>query len=231
MRESLSLPWRDANFRKFLVFGVYWQAAVLISAPFIMPYFLDYLGMTFTQIAVWSAVAATTALLTTSLWGRVADRYGNKAVLQIGTFLAGSVLPLTWLLATPNNLVPIYVGGVFDAVAWGAAGPATFNLALASAPKHDRLPYIAMFSLMTGVAGFVGGLLSGPLYTLFLVTEQSFGGYQWTAYHSLIVLSALLRMQAWRFVRPVQETRSWRARDVLRQVRYSWRGTGFSWRG
>ena len=230
LRETLTLPWQDTNFRKFLLFGVYWYGAILLAAPFVIPYFLDYLGMTFTEIALWSAVAATSALVTTSLWGRIADTYGNKSVLQIGTFLAGTFLPLSWLMATPETLWPVYLAGLFDALAWGAIGPAMFNLALASAPKADRLPYIAMFSLVTGAAGFVGGLLSGVLFGAFEVTAFVAGEYRWTAYHTLFVTSALLRTQAWRFVRPLQETRAWRTRDVLRQVRIGWRGVGFPWR-
>lgn len=230
LKETLQIPWRDLNFRKFLMFGIYWNASVMIAAPFVMPYFLDQLQMSFTQVAIWSAIAAVTALGSTVVWGRVADEYGNKAVLQIGTFLVGLLLPLTWILATPGNLWPIWISAAFDAIAWGAVGPAIFNLALVSAPKEDRLPYIAMFSLVTGIAGFLGGVLSGPLFTLFQVTSFSIRGYDWTAYHTLFALSGLLRMQAWRFVRPLQETHSWRARDVLKQVRFGWRGLGFPWR-
>ena len=228
--EILNIPWRDPNFRKFLLFGSYWQASVLVAAPFVIPYFLSHLQMTFTQIALWGAVAASTALVTNPLWGRVADRYGNKAVLAIGSFLAGSLLPLTWLIAAPERLWPIWVGGVMDALAWGAVGPALFNLLLVSAPKSDRLPYVAMFSLVTGVAGFVGGLASGPLFSLVEPLEFTLGSYRWTAYHYLIVASALLRTQGWRFVRPLQETNAWRTRDVLKQARYGWRGVGFPWR-
>lgn len=66
-------PWQDDNFRKFLVFGVYWQASVLLASPFVFSYFLDELQMNFTQIAIWSVIASLSALLTTTWWGRVAD--------------------------------------------------------------------------------------------------------------------------------------------------------------
>jgi MFS family permease len=230
-RETFILPWRDRNFRRFLRFGIYWQAVVLLAGPFVLPYFLEHLKMSFTQVAIWSSIAAITALFTTNLWGRVADRYGNKAVLQIGCVLVGILLPLAWMSATPGNLWPIWLAGAFDAIAWGAVGPAIFNLALASAPANDRLPYIATFSLVTGLAGFLGGVLSGPLFLLFQATQMTIGNYQWTPYHTLFALSGLLRMMGWIFVRPVEETHAWRARDVLRQVRFGWRGLGFPWRG
>lgn len=229
-RAIFHRPWKDANFRKFLTFGVYWQGAVFIGAPFVFTYFIEHLKMSFTEIAIWSVIASLSALLTTNFWGRIADRYGNKVVLAIGTTIAGSAMPLSWMLASEDRLWPIWFSAFFDAAAWGAIGPALFNLALASAPKEDRTAFIAMFSFATGGAGFVGGLLSGPLLLLFSRFEPTVFGMGWTGFHSLFLVSGLLRLQAWRLLRPVQETNAWRTRDVLRLMRFGWRGSGFPWR-
>lgn len=230
-RDTFKDPWRDTNFRRFLLFALYWQGTVLLGAPFIFPYFIGSLELSFTQIALWSGVASTCALITTSQWGRVADRFGNKAVLSVGTVLVGTTLPACWILAgLTGNLAFFWLSAVFDAIAWGAIGPAIFNLVLASAPKEKRMAFFAMYSLSTGVAGFAGGLLSGPLLTLFLSFELMVFGLEWTGYHSLFALSGLLRTQAWRLLGPVQETNAWRTRDMLRKVRFGWRGSGFSWR-
>lgn len=237
-RESASLgsvfrtPLADPNFRRFLLFAVYWQFAVFLSAPFVFPYFLDQLRLTFTQIAVWSAIAATAALLTTSVWGRLADRFGNKAVLAIGTFVAGVALPACWILAgITGRIFYIWLSAIFDAVAWGAIGPAIFNLALASAPRGKRMSFIAMYALGSGVAGFLGGLLSGPLLLLLQpLASWNLWGVQLTPYYGLFLLSGVARSQAWRLLRKVQESNAWRTRDLLRQVRHGWRMSGFFWR-
>jgi MFS family permease len=147
-------------------------------------------------------------------------------VLAIGTALAGSVMPLSWMLAGPDQLWPVWFSAFFDAAAWGAIGPAIFNLALASAPKEKRTAFIAMYSCATGAAGFLGGLLSGPLLLLFSRFEPTLFGFTWTGFHSLFLLSGVLRVQAWRFLRPVHEARAWRTRDVLRTVRFGTRGSG-----
>jgi MFS family permease len=229
-RDIFYTPWQHPNFRRFLLFGIYWQAAVMLAAPFVFTYFLQHLKMSFTQIALWSAIASCTALLTTSFWGHVADRYGNKAVLAIGTTLAGTAMPVSWMLATATHLWPVWLSAAFDALAWGAIGPAIFNLALVSAPKDNRTAFIAVYSFATGVAGFVGGTLSGPLLLLLSRLEGELLGFTWTGFHSLFLLSGALRMQAWRLLKPVEETNAWRTRDVLRQVRFAWRGIGFPWR-
>ena len=229
--DTFRQPLKEPNFRRFLVFAVYWQFSVLIAAPFVFPYFLEALQLSFTQIAIWSVIASCTALFTTIFWGRIADRAGNKAVLAIGTFLAGFALPVCWILAgLTGNLTYIWVSAIFDAFAWGAIGPAIFNLMLVSAPQANRVAFVAMYSLVTGVAGFLGGVLSGPLLILFQQLEFRAFGVQWTGFHWLFVVSGVARMQAWRFLRRVQETNSWRTRDLLRKARFGWRGIGFPWR-
>ncbi len=231
LRKVMIVPLQDANFRRFLTFAVYWQFVVLIGAPFVIPYFLEQLKLSFTQVAVWSAIAAMSALVTTSLWGRVADRVGNKAVLAIGSFLAGTLLPASWILAgLTGHVTWIWVAGLCDAVAWGAATPALFNLALASAPQQGRVAYIAMYSLVSGLAGFAGGVLSGPLLTLLQHARLELFGLTWTGYHWLFLISGVGRSQAWRLLRPVQEAESWRTRDLLREMRTGWRRIGFPWR-
>jgi MFS family permease len=230
LMDTFRAPWRDANFRKFLLFGVYWQFTVLLAAPFVFPYFLDQLQMTFTQVSIWSVIASSCAFVTLSLWGRIADRVGNKAVLAIGTFLAGVALPSCWIMAgITGNLNFIWASAVFDAIAWGAIGPAIFNLALVSAPKANRAAFIAMYALTTGAAGFLGGLLSGPLLLVLLPFGFQVFNSTWTGYHSLFVFAGLLRAQAWFLLRPVQENNAWRTRDLLRTMR-PWRLLGFPWR-
>ncbi|HEX7040263.1 MAG TPA: MFS transporter [Trueperaceae bacterium] len=229
--QLLAQPFREPNFRRFLRFAVYWHLVVMLGAPFVVPYFLEELGMTFTQVAIWSSIAAVTSLGSTILWGRVADAAGNKAVLAIGTFLAGAMLPANWILAgLTGNLVFIWVSAFFDAVAWGAITPAIFNLALVSAPRSGRVSFVAAYSLATGVAGFVGGALSGPLLGLF----TSFGPPAilpgWSGYHTLFAVSALGRVFAWTLLRRVAEERAWRTRDLLRSARTAWKGTGLPWR-
>ena len=216
LRHVMLRPLAHPNFRRFLAFAALWQFAVMLGAPFVIPYFLEELGMSFTQVAIWSSTAAVTALLTTILWGRVADRVGNKPVLAIGTFLAGLLLPSTWILAGyTGRLEFIWLSAVCDAVAWGAIGPAVFNLALVTAPRSGRVSYIALYSLASGVAGFLGGALSGPLLTWFSGVNWP-GGF--TGYYALFALTAVGRMLGWVWLRPVQEERAWRTRDLVRAL-------------
>ncbi len=213
MRHTVTLPFSDRNFRRLLAFAVYWTFAVLVASPFVIPYFLTHLRMSYLQVAVWGGISAFAALILAPTWGRLADRVGNKPVLAVSTFLAGTLLPLSWMLATPEHLWPIWLSALADAMVWSAINPGVFNLSLASTPSTNRAAYIAVFSAMTGIAGFLGGLISGPLLELYRAVVPT-GGF--TAYHALFATSAVLRMIAWTLLRRVQEPESWRTRDFLK---------------
>ncbi len=216
LKQVFLTPLKHPNFRRFLLFAGFWQFAVMIGAPFVVPYFLEELRMSFTQVAIWTSTAAVTALGSTIFWGRVADRLGNKGVLAIGTFLAGALLPTNWILAgLTGRLEFVWVSGFFDAIAWGAIGPAVFNLALVSAPRSGRVSYIALYSVASGVVGFIGGALSGPLLSWLLTVDWPGA---WTGYHSLFALTAVARMLGFVVLRPVKEERAWRTRDVVRAL-------------
>ena len=228
--DTLRVPLRDANFRRFLIFAVYWSAAVMLASPFVIPYFLKHLRMSFTQVAIWAAIASLCGLVLSPWWGRLADRVGHKTVLIITTFVAGSFHPLCWMLAAPNFLFFIWLSGLMDALSWGGINTAMFNLSLASAPPRHRMAYIAVLGMATGLSGCVAGMLSGPLLEFLLRWSWSYEGYTWTGYHSLFLIAGLFRTQAWRLLKRVHEPLSQPAAYLLRDMwsrtldRLSWRG-------
>lgn len=216
MRAAFAEPLRDRNFRRLLAFAGYWQFSVLLGGAFVVPYFLSHLRMTFTQIAVWEAISAFATLAIGPWWGRVADRVGHRPVLAFTTFLAGTLLPLSWMLASPQHIWPIWLSAVLNALVWSAIGPGVFNLLFASVPPATRTSFVGVLVAVMGLAGFLGGVLAGPLLSLFEQLTFDAGSFVWTPYHWLFSLSALLRAGAWLLLRRVHEEKAWRTRDFLR---------------
>ncbi len=214
--RTLAEPFRDHNFRMFLRFAVYWNVAVMLAAPFVIPYFLQHLKMSFTQIAIWGAIASVSTLLIGTWWGRIADRVGHKQVLKVTTFIAGSFHPACWMLATPGHLTFIWISGLMEALSWGGINAAMFNLSVVTAPRAKRMMYLAVIGAVSGIAGFGAGLISGVLLDWLLVHDRMIGSFHWTGYHSLFAIAALLRMQAWWLLRPVREVRSVPTRALMR---------------
>jgi hypothetical protein len=131
--------------------------------------------------------------------------------------LAGTLLPLAWLLARPGHLGPIWFAAMMEAFTWGAITPALFNLSLATAPRERRTAYLAVLGMCNGIAGFASSLLSGQVMGLLPERVPVFG-FEWTNYHSIILASAAFRVLASRMVWLVHEPRAWGAGRLLRAM-------------
>ncbi|MCB1070083.1 MAG: MFS transporter [Kiritimatiellae bacterium] len=230
LMEIIRVPFRDPGFRRFLRFTLYWNASVMVAAPFVIPYFFQHLGMSFTQLAIWSGISALAMLFTAPLWGKVADRFGHKHVLAITTFLAGTVNPVCWLLAQPGNLTFVWISGLMDALSWGGINTALFNLSIGTAPSARRMSYLAMLGVATGLTGFVVATGSGILLGHLIAHDVWIGTFHWTGYHSLFLISGILRTFAWLGLRSVPEQRAWQINDIRRffwqryVMRLPWKG-------
>jgi hypothetical protein len=231
LREIVTVPLADPGFRRFLAFAVYWTFVVFLAAPFVFPYFLDELRLTFTQVAIWSTIAATTSMATTVLWGRggrsrrqqgrAGDRHLRRRRRVAGHLDRGRRQRL--------DRFHLDLGRARrDRLGRHRAGH--FNLALVSAPRQNRVLFIAMWSLTSGVAGFVGGALSGPLLVGFQSLSGGLGNDGWVPYAWLFALSGVLRAFTWVLLRRVPEANAWRTRELLRSMRTGWKGVGFPWR-
>lgn len=87
-------PLSDRRFRGFLGFVVLFLGAVSVGGPFVFPLFLEYARMSFTQVGLWTVIAASCGLVLSPLWGRLADRIGHWQVLLFSSSVAALVLPL-----------------------------------------------------------------------------------------------------------------------------------------
>ncbi len=184
-------PLSDRRFRGYLGFVVLFLGAVSVGGPFVFPLFLEYVRMTFTQVGLWTVIAATCGLVLSPLWGRLADRIGHWQVLLFSSSVAALVLPPLWLAGGPGNLQSIWIAAVCDALAWGGIGTALTNVALQSAPPEKRNLYLAWYWMAFAVGGVLGSLLGGALGSL----HQQLKLFP-SPYHLPIVVSMLLRMVA-----------------------------------
>ena len=135
-----------------------------MRVPF-LPFYLADLGVTDLQgQTLWSgainAVGAAAMMVTSPLWGIMADRYGRKPMLLRGLFGGAAMVALMGFATTPWQLAALRVG---EGLLTGTVA-ASAALVATSAPRH-RLGY-ALGMVQTAVfAGAAGGpLLGGFIY-------------------------------------------------------------------
>ncbi|BDI17641.1 hypothetical protein ANSO36C_34430 [Nostoc cf. commune SO-36] len=87
---------KDANFLRFVFYLSIWCFAVNISAPFFNLYMLDNLDIDISVVTIYHGLGTGANMLMLLLWGKLADRIGNRPLLLlVGVFVA--VTPLLWL--------------------------------------------------------------------------------------------------------------------------------------
>lgn len=165
VREVLSEPWRDKNFRQLLIFLGFWNFAVNFAAPFFGVYLLRELGMSMSWVLGLSVLSQLVNVLFFSLWGRLADRFSNKSVLAVSgpLFIFSFILwPFTTMpdqhfLTAPLLILIHILAGISTAGVTLCAG----NIALKAAPYGKATAYLATSALVSGIAATCAPILAG----------------------------------------------------------------------
>ena len=197
---------KDRNFLMLLGFLGLWTFGLNLSAPFFNFYLLDSLQLDVQWVTIYGSAVYGAYFLTIVLWGRLADRIGNRPVLLINCLLTAA-LPLVWM-STDGSLSSVWLilpllhlvkGGTLAAIELCLS-----NIQMELAPKARQSGYFAIAAATIGVMGALGTTAGG-----FLAELPGFG------LPALFALSALVRAVSLMPLVFVQEARSQSIRQLL----------------
>jgi MFS family permease len=201
--------WQDRNFLLFSFYFSLWMFAVNLSAPFFNLYMLNEqdLNLDISQVTLYNSIMTGANLVLLMVWGRLADRFGNRPLL----FFAGLVValtPLLWLLAGQDSL-SVWVGLPLLHILMGGSGAAidlcSNNLQIGVAPVHRQSTYFGTIAALSGVSGALGTSLGG-----LLVERWAMGGLL-----GLFIISSICRLVALVPLLFVHEQRSVSLRQLV----------------
>jgi len=178
------------NFGRFVFYAGGLHLGVGIAAPFLGYYMLRDLGFSYTEFMVANGLQLLGLFVTQPLWGRFADRWGNKRMLALGGVGIG-LIPLLWLVSGGRN--GLCAAMFVDGLAWAAFQLASLNYLfdLVTPPKRARC--MAYYTLVAGTALSVGSLLGSLLFDL-LPAGVKWWRFHLTAFETLAILSAGFRL-------------------------------------
>lgn len=133
LHENLTVPLRDRSFGKLLGFLAFWFVTSGMASPFYGVHMLANLKMPYSLAVVYGIVAGVVGLGFQLIWGRLIERIHPKPVLAIN-FFGISFLPLMWLFARPDFLLPIWIDSVLTGIFWTGVNASLFNIMLGSLP-------------------------------------------------------------------------------------------------
>ncbi|NJL62675.1 MAG: MFS transporter [Methylacidiphilales bacterium] len=213
-QSSVQVPnppiWKDKNFLIFLGYFSLWMFAVNLSAPFFNFYMLDTLSLDVSWVTFYGSIHAGANLILMVLWGRLADRIGNRSILILVGILV-AITPILWLGVSGSSLdiwlwlplLHVLTGGT-----WAAIDLCNNNLQLEIAPIRNQANYFAIAAALAGVSGALGTTIGG-----FLAENPIYGGLP-----GIFVISCLFRLLALIPLAFIQEQR----RKSLLQIILDW---------
>ncbi|HEY9598896.1 MAG TPA: MFS transporter [Cyanophyceae cyanobacterium] len=198
--EATGTCLKDTNFLIFLLYYGLWMFAVNLSFPFFNVYMLIDLGLDVSQVTIYSSLTAGANLLMLVMWGKLADRIGNRPVLVL-VGLVVAIIPLLWLGAGTDSLsiclwlplLHLLGGGT-----WSAIDLCNNNLQMGIATSRQPSSYFAIAAAVSGLCGALGTMAGGVLAQFPVL-----GGLP-----GLFALSAVLRLVALLPLILVREPRS-----------------------
>jgi MFS family permease len=163
LRDVLTMPFKDKNFRLLLIFGSWWMLATGVGSPFWGPFMLKNLQMGLFEVQLYNTLHMGASLLAFSFWGKFIDRFGNKTAMKICVFLGG-LNPIFWLFMSASNYNILWFEGISSGFMWAGTGIITTNFVLSIAPKRSEQSYSGIYAAITGIFMMSSTLASGLLY-------------------------------------------------------------------
>ncbi|GAB1723306.1 MAG: putative Transporter of MFS family, contains Lipocalin domain [Nitrospira sp.] len=177
----------SGNFRRFLTFSGLMHFAVMLSGPFFVIYLLRDLHWSYLQYAGWMASSISAQFLTLGPWGRIGDRYGNKALLAL-TASAVPFLPMGYLLS--EHYAFLLIVNFFGGVIWAGLSLGLQNYVFDSLQPEERTRGVALANAMNAVGWGLGALTGSWVATLMPATV-SLGSWHLTPASNLPFLFCL----------------------------------------
>ncbi|MBP3965702.1 MFS transporter [Paenibacillus lignilyticus] len=157
-------PLKDKGYMKATIF----IAVFILLQNAAIPLF-SYVMLETLHISKWGITVLTTVQMLTTMfsyyyWGNLNSRFDSRTLLLWALpIIAGSCVLWVGIEILPVLLVLTIVNIALGA-GLGGYNLLVFNFIIGDTPKSDRPMYVAVFSALTGVTGFVGPLFGGWLY-------------------------------------------------------------------
>ncbi|MBI1297411.1 MFS transporter [bacterium] len=195
--RDLTVALRDPSFLRYL-FGVAILTLATVPLASFVPLFMqEEVGLAQSSIVLLQIGTLAGGLLSSYMWGWVADRYGSKPIMLWGLLLRLS-LPLLWLGMPQNSEVSLYFAAgiaLFQGIAdmgWGIGSARLLYVSVV--PTEKRSDYMALYNAWTGIAGGISQIVGGQIlaFTLALGLSGQFWIFEINAYFPLFALGIVL---------------------------------------
>ncbi|XID93220.1 MFS transporter [Paenibacillaceae bacterium WGS1546] len=164
--KMLARPFADRRFRSATLFIALFILLQNVAIPLFSYVMLEVMGLSASRVTMIIMLQNLVMMISYYYWGLLNSRYSTSTLLLWAfPLIAASCAVWTGMAVLPTLLVLIAAHALLG---FGLAGYnlLVFNFLIGDSPKSERPMYVAVFSALTGIAGFTGPIAGGWLYDL-----------------------------------------------------------------
>ena len=193
--KSFLLVVKDKEFLLYLLFWTAWVFSWNLSGPFFNKYCLDKLHLSLSVTTLAGQVASgIMTFVFIQWWGRKLDHRGHRWVL-LRCGIVGSVVSLVWLFASPGQFWPLLIFALVNGMFTCGVDITSMHMLVTVTPQQNRSIYIALYMVITSLAGAsLGYLAGGGLLNLMGELKFNLLGITFDRYKLLFIGAGMLRL-------------------------------------
>jgi MFS family permease len=151
---------KDTNYGKFALYIGFMNFSVSVAAPFFTVYMLRDLKLSYLDYTILTAAVALASFLAMTYWGRIADKFGNKRVLNVCGILV-IIVPLLWLFS--RDIPYLVFAQAVSGFACAGFTLSSGNFIYDNVKPVNRTRIFSYHNVLVGTSIFLGAVLGGVL--------------------------------------------------------------------
>lgn len=174
--QDLKEAFGEVHFRRVLWLNGLWVTAFYAASPFNASYQVKTLQLPYTYLMLLSFITSILRIYLAPKAGKLADRIGISRVLK-WTFAAMGIHFLAMTCSVPANAyVMAAIAALFSSLGWVFVGTGLLGLQLEAFPEEKRITQYALFSIISGIYGFLVSIAAGRLIDFLQEADLVIGG-------------------------------------------------------
>src|SRR3989344_3995102 len=147
------------NFGRFVFFVGVVNIFTNFAGPFFAVYMLKELHFSYLWFTIINISGTLFTIIAIPIWGKIGDKYGNRYLLKVTSFLI-PLPPLMWLISG-NPIYLIFVPQLLAGFGWGGFNLAASNFIYDTVTPERRGICVSYYTMINGISVFVGAMVGG----------------------------------------------------------------------